>query len=147
MPEIPNITDISKFSLKRDEKILEETYNKVTTPYDISAYKLQNKTIENEKWVILNLNPKEEVKNLEGETLILNRINIKEGMNAIFYSNNLNQTLPLGMDISTQMLFNMKEYEFKLFSRKDFNMNFLENEFQNEIKTIQVYEYNIEERK
>ena len=73
-------------------------------------------------------------------------------MNAIFYSNimfydNLNQTLPLGMDISTQMLFNMKEYEFKLVSRKDFNMNFLENEFQNEIKTIQVYEYNIEERK
>ena len=92
------------------------------------------------------------MKNLEGETLILNRINIKEGMNAIFYSNimfydNLNQTLPLGMDISTQMLFNMKEYEFKLVSRKDFNMNFLENEFQNEIKTIQVYEYNIEERK
>ena len=92
------------------------------------------------------------MKNLEGETLILNRINIKEGMNAIFYSNimfydNLNQTLPLGMDISTQMLFNMKEYEFKLVSRKDFNMNFLENEFQNEIKTIQVYEYDIEERK
>lgn len=141
-----------KDNIRHYEKILEESYNKVTTPYDISAYKLENKTIENEKWVILNLNPKEEVKNLEGETLILNRINIKEGMNAIFYSNimfydNLNQTLPLGMDISTQMLFNMKEYEFKLVSRKDFNMNFLENEFQNEIKTIQVYEYDIEERK
>lgn len=133
------------------KKILDESYNKIVSPYDISAYKLEGKTIENEKWVILNLNPKEEIKNIEEDTLILNRINIKEGMNAIFYSNvmfydNLNNTLPLGMDISTQVLFDMEKYEYKLISRKDFNMNFMKNEFQNEIKTIQVYEYNIEER-
>ena len=40
----------------------------------------------------------------------------------------------------------MQKYEFKLVSRKDFNVNFLQNEFQNEIKTIQVYEYDMEER-
>ena len=85
------------------------------------------------------------------ELLILNRINIKEGMNALFYTNimfydNLNETLPMGMDLSTQILFDMQKYEFKLVSRKDFNVNFLQNEFQNEIKTIQVYEYDMEER-
>ena len=72
-------------------------------------------------------------------------------MNALFYTNimfydNLNETLPLGMDLSTQILFDMQKYEFKLVSRKDFNVNFLQNEFQNEIKTIQVYEYDMEER-
>ena len=52
----------------------------------------------------------------------------------------------MGMDLSTQILFDMQKYEFKLVSRKDFNVNFLQNEFQNEIKTIQVYEYDMEER-
>lgn len=143
--------DTYKDNINHYKQILEDAYKKIKAPYDFSAYKLEAKTIEKEKWVILDLNPKNEIKNINGELLILNRINIKEGMNALFYTNimfydNLNETLPLGMDLSTQILFDMQKYEFKLVSRKDFNVNFLQNEFQNEIKTIQVYEYDMEER-
>ncbi len=143
--------DTYKDNINHYKQILEDAYKKIKAPYDFSAYKLEAKTIEKEKWVILDLNPKNEIKNINGELLILNRINIKEGMNALFYTNimfydNLNETLPMGMDLSTQILFDMQKYEFKLVSRKDFNVNFLQNEFQNEIKTIQVYEYDMEER-
>lgn len=143
--------DTYKDNINHYKQILEDAYKKIKAPYDFSAYKLEAKTIEKEKWVILDLNPKNEIKNINGELLILNRINIKEEMNALFYTNimfydNLNETLPLGMDLSTQILFDMQKYEFKLVSRKDFNVNFLQNEFQNEIKTIQVYEYDMEER-
>ena len=143
--------DTYKDNINHYKQILEDAYKKIKAPYDFSAYKLDAKTIEKEKWTILDLNPKNEIKNINGELLILNRINIKEGMNALFYTNimfydNLNETLPIGMDLSTQILFDMQKYEFKLVSRKDFNVNFLQNEFQNEIKTIQVYEYDMEER-
>lgn len=143
--------DTYKDNINHYKQILEDAYKKIKAPYDFSAYKLDAKTIEKEKWTILDLNPKNEIKNINGELLILNRINIKEGMNALFYTNimfydNLNETLPMGMDLSTQILFDMQKYEFKLVSRKDFNVNFLQNEFQNEIKTIQVYEYDMEER-
>ena len=96
--------------------------------------------------------PKEELlkSTNEAETNIY-KINIKENIPVIFYSNimyydNLNKTLPLGMDISTKVLIDLSKFEMKLVARKDFNINVLKDEFTNEIKLIHVYEYNIEKK-
>ena len=135
------------------QKILQEAYNKMKSPYDIPVYLASKKELETKKWVIMDINPKEAIKRFEEkeDTFILNRINIKENMPAAFYSNiifygNLNKTLPEGMNITTEVLLDLTQYELKLVSRKDFKMNFMQNEFENIVKTIQVYEYDIERK-
>lgn len=139
--------------IKHYNKILEESYDKMVCPSDISVYKLSEKTIEDEKWIIMQLNPKVEIlkSKTEEEKVILNRINIKENMNALFYSNivyydNMNNTLPDGMDIKEEVLLDLKRYELKLISRKNFNINLLNADYKNIIKKIEVYEYDITEK-
>lgn len=132
------------------EKILEEAYQKTASPYSLSSYQISNKTIDEEKWIIMDLDENKEIlkTDLNEENIFLNKVNIKENMPIIFYSNimfydNLNKTLPEGIDISTQILLDLQQYELKLVSRKDFKANFLEDEFKNIIKDIQVYEYDL----
>lgn len=134
-------------------EILEEAYLKMISPYDISVYNVGEEIIGNKNWIIMNMSAKNVIKKyqVKENKFILNRINIKENMPVIFYSNimfyeNLNKTLPEGMDIETEVLLDLQKYEMKLVSRKDFNMNFLENEFENKVKTIEVYEYDIERK-
>lgn len=133
--------------------LLEEAYGKIVSPYDISIYQVGNQEIKENEFQIFNLNPKDAIKKIETkeDTIILNRINIKENMPLIFYTNimyydNINKTLPEGMDVGTEVLIDLKQYEMKLVSRKDFEMNFLENEFESKVKTIQVYEYDVERK-
>lgn len=135
------------------QKILEKADGKMTSPYDIPIYLASKKTLECEEWIIMNMDPKKAIQKWEKKEncFVLNRINVKENMPAIFYSNimfygNLNQTLPEGMDIETEVLLDLQRYEMKLVSRKDFKMNFLENEFENQVKEVQVYEYDIERK-
>jgi len=145
--------DEYKDNIHHYQKILEEAYNKMISPYDIPVYLASDKEIEEDKWIIMDINPKKAIKeyNSKEDTFILNRINIKEDMPVIFYTNimlygNLNNTLPEGMDIKTEVLLDLKQYNLKLISRKDFKMNFIQNEFESKIKTIQVYEYDIERK-
>lgn len=119
---------------------------------DIAIYKLSSEESLNEKsFEILNLNPKEEIEsgNDNKEKVYLYKLNIKEKMPIMFYTNiifydNLNKTLPIGMDIGNKVLIDLSKFKKKLISRKDFNINILESEFKNEIKLMQVYEYDLE---
>ena len=140
-------------NLHHYQNILQEAYGKMITPYDISVYQMSKEPIQEDKWVIFDIDAKKEIEKWDKkqDVMILNRINIKEDMPVIFYSNimfygNENQTLPEGMDLSTQVLIDLKQYEMKLVGRKDFNMNFIDNELEQKVKTIQVYEYNIEKK-
>lgn len=140
-------------NIKNYETLLEEAYGKMVSPYDMPIYQMSQKTIENENWAIFDMNEKEVVEDWKGkeDTIILNQINIKENMPVIFYSNimfyeNLNQTLPEGMDVKTEVLIDLQKYEIKLVGRKDVNRNFLEDEFTAKVKTIQIYEYDIQRK-
>lgn len=121
---------------------------------DIAIYKLSSEESLNEKsFEILNINPKEEIENgcNDKEKVHLFKLNLKEKMPVMFYTNimfydNLNKTLPEGMDIGSKVLIDLSKFEMKLVSRKDFFINELENEFKNEIKLMQVYEYDLEIR-
>lgn len=147
--------DEYKDNIHHYEKILEDAYDKMLSPCDMKVFKLDKAEITNNKWMIMNLNSKEEIRNIKGnksDSFILNCINIKENMPVIFYSNimfygNLNKTLPEGMNISQSVLIDLEKYEIKLVGRKDFNINISKNEFENEVKLIQVYEYDIVEKR
>ena len=139
-------------TISKHKEILEEIDSKIVSQYNMPIYKIDNKTIENEQWAIMDINEENEISKIQNdENIVLNRINIKENMPIIFYSNimfydNKNKTLPLGMDISTNVLINLKKYNTKLVSRKDFKINILTNEFENVVKNVQVYEYDIEQK-
>lgn len=142
-----------KENIKNYYNLLKETYGKVQIPYDMHLYKIDVEEIINPGFEILNINPALELEKNENEANILKliKINLKENAPALFYSNimfydNLNQTLPLGMDLSSEVLVDLSEFDTKLVSRKDFNINVPKNIFENEIKTIQVYEYNAERK-
>ena len=137
-------------------KILDEIATKIKSPFDMPIYKIEDSEEEEKNWAIMDINPETEIKkiNEEDETIILNRFNIKENMPIIFYTNimfynNKNKTLPLGMDLSTEVLIDLNRYERKLVSRKDVKINLLKNKFESVTKTIQVYEYelNLKEEK
>lgn len=140
-------------NIKHYETLLEEAYGKMVAPYDMPIYQISQKTIENETWAIFDMNVKEVVESWNGkeDTFVLNQINLKENMPVIFYSNimfyeNLNQTLPEGMDVKTEVLIDLEKYEMKLVGRKDVSKNFLEDEFTAKVKTIQVYEYELQRK-
>lgn len=119
---------------------------------DIAIYKLSSEESLNEKtFEILNINPKEEIESAcdDKEKVHLFKLNVKEKMPIMYYTNiifydNLNKTLPEGMDIGSKVLIDLSKFEMKLVSRRDFYINVLENEFKNEIKLIHVYEYDLE---
>ncbi len=141
-----------KDNINNYKNLLNEAYGKVLSPYDMHIYMASSGELNEKTLNIMNINPKEELlkSTNEVETNIY-KINIKENMPIIFYSNimyydNLNKTLPLGMDISTKALIDLSKFEMKLVARKDFNINVLKDEFTNEIKLIHVYEYNIEKK-
>ena len=122
------------------------------TPYDICIYKSSKEEL-NENYEILDLNSNIEIAiNDKDDEINFYKINVKENMPVIFYSNimffdNLNKTLPDGMDIETKVLIDLSKFELKLVSRKDFYMNKTINEYENKIQHYSVYEYDIEVKK
>ena len=146
----PNTTlEEYKDNINNYKKLLQEAYGKMQTPYDIQVYKASNEEI-NENFEIFDLNSNIEIENNNKEDKVnLYKLNVKEKMPIIFYSNimyfdNLNKTLPDGMDIETKVLIDLSKFDKKLVSRKDFYMNSLENEFENKIQLFQVYEFELE---
>ena len=114
-------------------------------------YQAGTKELQENSFQIFNINPKSELenKNIKGEKIKLYKCNLKEKMPALFYTNimfydNLNKTLPSGIDIETEALLDLSKFELKLIARKDFNINCIAGEFENQIKRIELYEYELE---
>lgn len=131
---------------------------KIKSEYDMSLYKLVtiSEQIKDKCLDVYNINIEKELENYEdrGEgALNLIKLNLKEGMPLIYYSNivffdNTNQTLPEGMDLSSQILLDNNKYEFTLVNKSKFRTNNYFRESNNLIfpksKDIFVYEYNVE---
>jgi len=144
-------TDIKEYedTIKRYLLLLKEAYGKIVSPYDMAVYINEPKEIQEEGFIICNINPKEAIKEVKEKETILYRFNIKEQMPIIYYSNimffdNNNNTLPLGMDLSDEVLLNLTNFDTKLISRRDFKVNKIISEFENEVQTVHLYEYSLE---
>lgn len=136
---------------------LEGAVPKITSAYDTVLYKLIPITdkIKDKSFEVFNINIERELgeyqDNGEG-ALNLIKINYKEGMPLIYYSNiifydNNNQTLPSGMDLSTNVLVDCSKMNFKLVEKSRFRTNNYFTESNNLIlpksKDIFVYEYDV----
>lgn len=150
-------TEIDAFTekLKDLRRILIDESDKIEVPYDIALYKASNEKIDPEGFEKFSINPFETLNNLEriatSKETYLYKINVPENTKLVFYSNitffeNNNQTLPLGMDISQESLINMDLYNLELKDKSEFNINIFKDEFENFVKKVIVYEYDLKEK-
>lgn len=146
-------TDIKVYTenLESYRQLIKEALNKIQSPYDMAVYCVNTKkSIEGMN--IFSINPEEALQNeLKGKKskIILCKINIKENTPAIFYTNimfydNFNKTLPVGMNLSSEVLIDVSKLKLKYVKEENFYINYKVNEFDINTKQVQVYEYEIE---
>ena len=149
-----------KLSLEKVIENVKTALTKVVVPEDLPIYKAISEEKLDEKNInIFNINPEKEIGKVikEGENKInFYKINLKEGTNAISYTNiifydNQNKTLPVGQDLSTNILIDVSKMKLELKEKTKFKIAELEDEKDDfskvEIKTVTVYEYDLKEEK
>ena len=143
-------TDIKNYTenLENYLALIKEALNKIKSPYNMSIYcKNNKKTIKG--IYIFNVNPIEIINSelkTKKEKIILCKLNIKEDTPAIFYSNimfydNFNKTLPVGMNLSSEVLVDVDKVNTEFIKEDNFYINCKVNEFDVETKEIKIYEY------
>ena len=145
-----------RLSLELVIKNIMKALNKIVIPENLSVYKsTENQKLDEKEINVFNINPEKEIEEVikgEEQEINLYKVNVKQGTkglgftNIIFY-NNQNKTLPVGMDLSTKMIFDISKLNLKLKEKTTFKMADFENpedDFSDFIvKNINVYEYDI----
>lgn len=135
---------------------IKSSLEKVQIEEELPVYKMVvEENFDSNGINVYNINPVDEVvknTNIKEDKIKLFKLNIKkktDGIpftNIIFYDNQ-NKTLPIGMDLSSKILLNIKPDDFK--NEKNYKFNIID--FENEedeftkslIKTIEVFEFDI----
>lgn len=136
---------------------LDGAFPKVTSIYDMTLYKLVpiSKNIEENNFEIYNINVENELKEFnddnEGAYNLIS-LKIKEGMPILYYTNsmffdNMNKTLPVGMNLSSKVLLDNSRFKFELVNKTKFTTTsyFSSNEgnVKPKSKDVFVYEYDV----
>lgn len=151
--------DVFDFTEKMQSIVnfLEGAIPKITSFYDMSLYKLVpiSKNVEQDEFEIYNMNIENELEEYEDKdegAYNLICLNYKEGMPLLYYTNamfydNVNKTLPLGMNLSSRVLIDNKRLEFVLVNKTKFRTNAYfsdkETDSNPKSKDIFVYEYDV----
>lgn len=143
-----------KLSLEKIIANLKTAMNKVVVPEEIPVYKaIGENNLDDRKINIFDINPEKEIQEdikKENNKINFYKIDLKEGSNAISYTNcifydNQNKTLPVGQDLSTKILVDISKLQLDLKSKTSFKMVEFENEKDDfseiNIKTVTVFEY------
>lgn len=116
--QIKENTKIEEYSqlLKEVIRIIKKSMDKFALNLDIPVYMVGD--LES-KFNIFYINPEEAISKATKTSEHLYKINLTEGTKClplanIMYYNNANQTLPLGMNVSTGVLLDMEKLELKL---------------------------------
>ena len=142
--------DIYIDTLRNYLKLIKEAFCKVTTSQNISVYMTSTQKLDKKNLNILHLDVNKAIaENIDKEEIYLYKINIKEAMPILYYSNiifydNINQTLPLGMNLSDEVLVNLSKYKLVETIKEEFKINYLQDEYTSKIIKIQCIEYNIQ---
>ena len=106
---------------------------------------------------LFEINPEKEIKKAlkrDKNKIYFYKINLKKGINSISYTNsifydNQNKTLPLGQDLSTNILIDISRLKLKLRKKATFKILNYENEKDDfskiTLKLVYVLEYDIDE--
>ena len=161
-----NILEISKatktlgykLALEQNLDTIKKALDKIVVPEDVPVYKVKTgeEKISPNDINVFNINPEnelEQILKIDENKIKLYKFNLIRGINAISFTNiifydNQNKTLPIGQDISTNILVDMKKMKAKLFDKRLFKIIKFEDEnddFSNvKMKTIMLLEYDTE---
>ncbi len=149
-----------KLSLENVISNVKKALGKVVIPENLSVYKaIVDDKLDDRMFNIFNINPENEIAEAikrEGSKFNLYKLNLKEGSNAISFTNcifydNQNKTLPIGQDLSTKMLVDVSNLVLKLKSKNTFKLAELEDEKDDfskiNVKTVTVFEFDVDIKK
>ena len=149
-----------KLSLEKVIANIKTALTKVVIPEELPVYKaIADGQLDDRQINIFDINPEMEIKDVaknENNKINFYKINLKEGSNAISYTNciffdNQNKTLPVGQDLSTKILVDTAKLRLDLKSKTNFKIAEFEEEKDDfsevNIKTITVFEFDAEVRK
>ena len=138
--------------IKQELMNVEKCITKVEAITDCNLYYCSNEKLDLNSIQMFYLNPMDAIHaNSSIEKTNLYKLKIKEGMSLIYntniiYYDNVNQTLPVGMNVNRTVTFDMKSYKIDLKKQKIFRMNGNQGDFDFEEKIICVYEYDVKEK-
>lgn len=152
--DITRNTDTQDYKeiIKNILNVIYSAMEKIKVPINMSVYISENKEIDKNEFKIFHINPEKAINKGKFDTNVnLYRFNLKEGMPAIFFSNiiyydNYNQTLPVGMDLSEEVLIDISKFNLELKQSSIFRINTDIDELYSEVKEINLYEYNLNEK-
>lgn len=147
-----------KTKLEQVIEIVKKALEKVVVTEDLPVYKaFINEKLNQNNFNVFDINPEIEIENIikqKENKINLYKVNLKRGVNAISYTNiifydNQNKTLPLGQDISSNILVDLSKTELVEKEKQEFKILSFENEHDDfskmAVKTITVYEMDIKE--
>ena len=141
--------DEFKNQLIKSKRILEKAYNKINTPFNISVYTIlkNNKRYE---WNLCNLNAEDEIENENSTNIDIIKYNVPKGSPILFYTNSImyleNQNEKYNSLKHKHVLINLNEYELSLKSKCKERIGIQNKNYENVIKTIKIYEYDLKEK-
>lgn len=124
--------------LENNKRMLKEAYNKIKAISEIDVY--VKEFDEKAEYCIGEINPKKIFKE-ESRDLKLYKIKLEQGSHLIYFSNivfftNTNKTLPLGMDISTEVLIKTPQIDSKKMKCEEIYLLLKEDDFNCKIRKI-----------
>ncbi|MCI9087571.1 MAG: hypothetical protein HFJ32_03330 [Clostridia bacterium] len=146
-------TEIDVFidNLKNSLKLVKEAFCKITTPFEMPIYMA---TVSKKEPVnslnVANLNATEElykaVEKMKEEELYFYTIKLPKDAPLIYDTNiiqydNFNQTLPIGMNVTTQVLVNLEEYKLVNKKERQIRINYQVDEYVSRVVEVQVVNY------
>ena len=136
---------------------VKKALEKVVIPESLPVYKaIIDDKLDDRMFNIFNINPENEIAEAikkEGNKINFYKLNLKEGSNAISFTNcifydNQNKTLPVGQDLSTKMLVDISNLVLKLKNKNTFKIAELEDEKDEfskvKVKTVTVFEFDVD---
>ena len=145
-----------KLSLEKVIENVKTALEKVVLVEDLPVYKaIYDDKLEPQNINLFDINEETEMNKIieqKGNKINLYRLGLKKGTNAISYTNiifydNLNKTLPLGQDLSTNILVDTSKIDMKLDKETEFKMVQFEDKNDDfskiNIKTVKVHEFKI----
>lgn len=141
--------DVYIDTLRNYLNLIKEAFCKVTTPQNISVYMTSTQKLDKKNLNILHLDVNKAIaENIDKEEIYLYKINIKEAMPILYYSNimffdNMNQTLPIGMNLSDEVLVDLNKYKLVENKKEEFKINYLKDEYNNKIIKVNSIEYDV----
>ena len=140
-----------KLALEKIIQNVKTALEKVVISEDLPVYKVMQDTLLDDKQInVFDLNPETEMKGMEKQEkakVNFYKINLKQGSNAISFTNcifydNQNKTLPIGQDLSTNIMVDVSKLDMKLKEKSSFKLQDGEDDFSAiTIKKINVFEY------